>query len=69
MLKDFCVKPGNAVDGKAGCNRHVSHLHLSVVNNGHFAQLLLVARIHGLNLVLEPAVDFLHNLVNSGQKP
>ena len=63
------MEPCNAVDGKTGCNGHIRHLNLAVIDNGHLAQLFLVAGIHGLNLVLEPAVDFLHNLVDSGQKP
>ena len=51
----------------------MSHLHLSIVQNGHLANLLL--HIHPvdtlvllLNLTDKPAVDLVHNLIYSGKQ-
>ena len=52
----------------------MGHLHLSVVKNRHLADLLLHVHPVDLGILLldlshEPAVDLLHDLVDSGKKP
>ena len=67
------MQSGNAVDRVAGNDRHVSHLHLSIIQDRHLADLLLYVNaeyvgISRLNLLYKTAVDLLDDLVNSGQK-
>ena len=44
------------------------HLNLSVVDDRHFADLLLIARIHLLNAQNESSVDLFYDLINSGKQ-
>ncbi len=74
VLQDLCVEPGHTIHGIAGYNGHMGHLHLSIVENGHLADLLLYihtvdAGILLLNLTDKTAVDLLHDLVDPGQQP
>ena len=68
FLKDLCVELRNAVYGEAADDREVSHADLSVVNDRHSADLLVVARISLLDLGNEAAVDLLNDLVNTRKK-
>ena len=63
------MKPCNAVDRKACHNCHIGHAHLSVIDNGHLADLLLISRIAGLDLIYKAAVDLLHDLIDTGEQP
>ena len=65
FLKDLCVKLRNTVYREAADDRKVSHADLSVINDGHSADLLVVARISLLDLGYKAAVDLLDNLVNT----
>ena len=65
FLKDFRMKLGHAVDGIAAHNSQMSHAHLSVINDGHPADLLMITRIEPLDFFHKTAVDFFHNLINS----
>ena len=69
LFQDFRMEPCHAVDRVAGYDSEVCHFHLSVINNGHFGNLVLISRILLGNLRYEAAVDFLHDLVNSGEQP
>ena len=62
------MKPCNAVDRKACHNCHIGHAHLSVIDNGHLADLLLISRIAGLDLIYKAAVDLLHDLIDTGEQ-
>ncbi len=73
-LQDLRVQPGHAVDGIARHDGHMGHFHLSVVEDCHLADLLpyidiIKIRIFLFDLLYKPAVDLLHNLVNSGEQP
>ena len=57
----------NTVYGIAGNDGKSCHVYLSVVNNSHLAYLFLVAGITSGNFLQEAAVDFLHNLVDTGK--
>ena len=65
FLKDLCVKLRNTVYREAADNRKVSHADLSVVDDRHSADLLVVARISLLDLSYKAAVDLLNDLVNT----
>ena len=73
ILQDLGMQSCNTVDGIAGNDSHMGHLHLSIVQNRHLANLLL--HIHApliciscLDLCNEAAVDLFHDLVNSGKQ-
>ena len=65
FLKDLCVELRNAVYGEAADDRKVSHADLSVVDDRHSADLIVVARISLLDLSYKAAVDLLNDLVNT----
>ena len=65
FLKDLCVKLRNTVYREAADDCKVSHADLSVVNDRHSADLLVVTRISLLDLSYKAAVDLLNNLVNT----
>ncbi len=58
----------NAVYRVACCNRQMCHLDLSVVDDRHLANLLLIARILRLNLQDKTAVDLFDDLVYTRQQ-
>ena len=68
LLKNLCVELCNTVYRKSCCDCKMSHLDLSVIYNCHLAYLLLIARIHCLNLLNKTSVNLLNNLVNSRKK-
>ena len=68
VLQDLGVESRHAVYGVAGHDGQMGHLHLSVIDDGHLADLLLVARILLLDLNHEAAVDLLDNLINTGKQ-
>ena len=68
LLKNLCVKLCNTVYREARSDCKVSHLNLSVVHDCHLADFLLIARIHGLNLLDKASVNLLDNLVYSRKK-
>ena len=63
FLKNFCVETGHAVDGKAAGDGKVSHAHLSVIEDRHFSDFLLISRIFCLDLHDKTTVDLFHDLV------
>ena len=63
ILQDFCVKSCNAVYGKACHNGQMCHFYLAVIDDRHFFDLFVVARIFLLDLNDEAAVDLLNDLV------
>ena len=63
FLEDIGMQACHAVDGKASGDGKMSHAHLSVIEDCHLAYLFLVARIFGLNLHNETAVNLLHDLI------
>ena len=65
FLKDLCVKLRNTVYREAADDCKVSHADLSVVNDRHSADLLVVTRISLLDLGYKTAVDLLNDLVNT----
>ena len=67
MFENFRVQSRNTVHGIACRDRQMSHLHLSIINDRHLADLLLITRIFALDLDDESAVDLLHDLVDTGQ--
>ena len=68
LLQDLGVQSCNAVYRVACCNRQMCHLNLSVVDNRHLANLLLIARILRLNLQDKTAVDLFDDLVYTRQQ-
>ena len=46
----------------------MGHTDLTVIDDGHLGNLVLVIGIHLADLVLEPAVNLLYNLVDSRQQ-
>ena len=46
----------------------MGHLYLSIIENCHLAYFLMIAGIFSLDFLYESAVDFLDNLVNTGQQ-
>ena len=63
------MEPCNAVYGEAGADRKVRHLYLSVINNRHLPDLLLISGILRADLFDEAAVDLLDDLINSRKEP
>ena len=59
------MEPCHTVDRKASHNGKMGHTHLSVVDDRHFADLFIVARVCPLDLLHKPAVDLLHDLVDT----
>ena len=68
LFKYLCVKLCNTVDREACCDCKMCHLNLSIIYDCHFAYLLLIARIHCLNLLYKTSVDFFNNLIYSRKK-
>ena len=65
LFQNLRVKPCNAVYREAAHDGKVCHPHLSVVDDCHLADLLVIAGIQALDLFHEPAVDLLHDLINT----
>jgi len=63
ILQDFCVQTGNTVYRVACCDCQMCHLHLSIIDDCHLFNLLIVARIFCLDFCDKAAVDFLDDLV------
>ena len=63
-----CAYTNHTIMAEAADDRKVSHADLSVVNDRHSADLLVVARISLLDLGNEAAVDLLNDLVNTRKK-
>ena len=59
------MKLGNAVDRITGDDCQMGHLDLSVIDDRHLRDLILIARILLLNLEQEPAVDLLDDLIDT----
>ena len=68
FFQDFRMQPCNTVYRIAACNGQMSHLNLAVIDDGHFADFLLVARIFIVDLLDESAVDLLNDLVDTGKQ-
>ena len=73
VLQDFGMEPCHAVYGIARHNSHVSHLHLTVIDNGHLADLILYIHawhiaVSVLDLNDETTVDLLHDLIYTGKQ-
>ena len=68
LLQDLRVKLCHAVYRKAAHDGHISHAHLSVVDDGHTVHLARVIGVSLLYLGHEAAVDFLHDLIDSGKQ-
>ena len=68
MLQDLCMELGNTVYGESGDDRHIRHAHLPIHKDRHLLHFILIARIHLADFDKEPAVDLLHDLVDTGQK-
>ena len=62
------MKLCNTINRISGNNCKISHLNLSVIDNSHLTNLLLVARIFSLNLFYKTTVNLFNNLVNSWKK-
>ena len=69
FLQNFCMQSCNTVYRITGCNCQMSHLYLSIIDDCHFADLILVAGIHFLYLYDKSAVDLFNDLINSGKQP
>ena len=69
LLQDFRVKSRNTVYGITGGNCKMCHLHLTIIDDCHFADLLLIAGIHFLYLNDESSVNLFNDLINSGKQP
>ena len=68
IFQDLCMQSGNTVYGKSCNNGKMSHFYLAVINNGHFLDLLIVARIFCLDLKDKSAVDLLNDLIYTGKQ-
>ena len=64
-LEDLRMQLSNTVDGVAGNDCQVCHLDLSVVDDCHLGDLVLVARELLLDLQKEAAVDLFYDLIDS----
>ena len=65
LLQDLRVQLCDAIDRVARNNRQVRHPHLSIVDDSHLCDLVLVARVPLLHLRDEAAVDLLDDLINT----
>ena len=59
------MKTGNTVYGITSCDCKVSHSYLSIIEDCHLADLLLISRIFVLDFNYEAAVNLFYDLVNS----
>ncbi|OQA22762.1 MAG: hypothetical protein BWY61_01568 [Firmicutes bacterium ADurb.Bin354] len=62
------MKSCNTVYGVAGTDSEMSHLNLSVIDDRHLANLLLVTGIFSLDLKNKAAVDLFNDLIDPGKK-
>ena len=67
-LEDLGVQARNAVYRETADDREVRHTYLSVVNDRHLLDHVIIAGIGDLDLTDETSVDLLNNLVNTGKK-
>ena len=65
FLQDLCMKSCNTIYRISCDNCKMSHLNLTVHDNRHLLDFLIVARILLLNLINKSAVDLLYDLVNT----
>ena len=65
ILQDLCVEPCNTVYRIACNNGQMCHFYLSVIDDSHLADLLLIARIFSLDLLYKAAVNLLDDLVDT----
>ncbi len=69
ILQNLCVQGSHAVYGIACRDSQMGHLHLSVIDDRHLADLLLVTRVFRFDLLHKSAVDLLHDLIDTGKEP
>ena len=65
LFQDLCVQLSHTVYRIAAGNSQMSHLHLSVIDNGHLADLFLISGIFCLDLLNKSPVDLFNDLVNT----
>src|SRR5699024_7261810 len=65
FLQNLCVQSRNTVDRVACHDCQMCHLHLSIIDNCHLFDLLIVSRITILNFYDKSAVDLLNDLIDS----
>ena len=68
ILQNLGMKLCNAVYGEAGNDGEMRHFYLAVIDDSHFFDLLIVARIFGLHFDNEAAVDLLDDLIYTGKQ-
>ena len=68
FLQDLGMKSCDTVYGEAGADSHISHLDLSVMNDGHAVHLALVIELPE-DIKAETSVDLLYDIIDTGQKP
>ena len=68
ILENLCVKSCHAVYTVSGNDCHVCHLNLTICNDCHLLNLVSRFWISVDNIHQEPAVDLLHDLIDSGKQ-
>ena len=62
------MKPCHTIDGKSCAYGQVCHLHLTIVYDGHFSDLILISGILILNGKYKSLINLFHDLIASRQK-
>ena len=65
LLKNFCMKSCNTVYRVSAGDCKVSHLNLSVINDSHLLNLLIISREFSLDIKNKATVDFFYDLVDT----
>ena len=68
-FEDLGMQLCHTVYRETAGNSQIGHPDLSVVQNGHLAYALLIVRVFRTDLLYEPAVDLIHDLIHPRQQP
>ena len=68
IFQNFCMKSCNTIYREACNDCKMSHFNLTIVNDSHFSDLLVISRIFCLHFNDEATIDFLDNLIYTGKK-
>ena len=69
ILQNLRMQPCHTIDRISRHNRKMRHLHLTVPQDRHLLDLILIPGIGLADLLHESPVNLLNDLVNTWQKP
>ena len=65
LFQNLCMKCCNTIYRVRTCDSKMCHLNLTIIKDSHVLNLILVARIHRLDLQYKSSVDLFYDLVDT----